>query len=509
LGCKGKAGRNSKGKFQAIAFSNLFMPIEEVQIHLNGSVAMGPTVDMGPNSHSLGGHLMKRRPGVFALMIRATMMVALCLGFAASLRAEFLVPDQEYRCPPSDHTCKSPHNLSSIETRTTGRGNTFTINFVEYNDKGRLWNPIELSDALSQVRQARGANSSEGVLLVVYIHGWQNNADETPGSCDDVCRFRDTLLARLADSQASNGKPLKVVGIYRAWRGLTFTVEPFKHVISYWPRRGVARHVGQTGMFDAVNQIEKVVGESRKNYLVVFTGHSFGARVLENAAETRDKRHVGFMAEYRNKQKTMAQIHGKFAAPMPQEEFALNPGLPADLIVYVNAATASTVTRKTIKDTQETCKKTPGAPICGADPLYLAVTSHADLATGIIMPIANLVFPALTSDGLHLFSAANTPWLHTHTDPVAGCSPGSSVCFDVITHEKLTVESLQRVSHNWELPGKANDPFWIFNVKKDVMNSHGDVWNESVTDLVTKVIVGHSKFEMLSAHPNELIAHVK
>jgi len=449
---------------------------------------------------------MECRSRLFVMITRVTMMLLFGFGCAASLNAQFLVPDREYRCPPSDHGCKSPHNLSSFETRTTPRGNSFSTNFVEYNDKGKLWNPVELSDALSQVRQARGANNSQGVLLVVYIHGWQNNADETLGACNDVCRFRDTLLARLADAQAVNGKPLKVVGIYLAWRGLTFTLEPFKHVISYWPRRSIARHVGQTGMFEALSQIESVVGESRKNYVVVLAGHSFGARVLENAAETRGKKGVGFMVGYRNRLKTVAQNHAESVMPMSQEALKLNPSLPADLIVYINAATASTVTRKTIKDIRDTCTKVPSAPICDADPLYLAVTSHADLATGIIMPIANLVFPALTSDGLHLLSAANTPWMHTHSDPKPGCAPGSNVCFDVTTREKLIVESIQRVEHNEQLPGKANDPAWIFNVPKNVMNSHGDVWNESVTDLVTKVILSRRQFQVLSANLEKLTA---
>ena len=439
-------------------------------------------------------------------VIRAALTLGFTVGSIASLHAQFLVPDQEYRCPPSDHECKSPHHLSSAETHTTEKGNTFTINFVEFNDKGELWNPGELTDALEQVKNARGADNKQGVLLVVYIHGWQNNADETPGSCQDVCRFRDTLLKDLADSESQGGRPLKVVGIYLGWRGLTFTVEPFKHIVSYWPRRGVALHVGQTGMYDAVKQIEQVVGESRRNYVLVLAGHSFGARVLENAAEMNRKERKGFMLEYRDRLKSVAHPHGGFATAAPQSPFALNPGLPADLIVYVNAATASTVTSRTIKETREICAKTPGAPICGADPLYLAVTSHADLATGIIMPIANLVFPALGSDGLHLMSAANTPWLHSHKDPRPGCGQDSSLCFTVDSNEHQ--ESIEHVSRHWELPGKNTDPFWIFNVNSDVMKNHGDVWNNAVTDLVRNVIVGRTKFQQLSVRQKALTAQV-
>lgn len=451
---------------------------------------------------------MVYRSKLLIMVLRAATAFVLLLGIVVPLGAQFLVPDQEYRCPASDPACRSPHQLSSFEAHTTTKGNAFTINFIEYNDKGQPWNPLELRDALDQLRKARGVDNSQGVLVVVYIHGWQNNADEVPGSCQDVCLFRDTLLTHLADSQGQDGSPLKVVGIYLGWRGLTFTVEPFKHIVSYWPRRGVARHVGQTGMFNALTQIESVVGESRKNYVLVFAGHSFGARVLENAAETRDKKHVGFMLNYRNQLKNMAQNRLKSVEPLAEQALATNPSLPADLFFYVNAATASTVTRKTIKDTRETCKVAPNAPICGTDPLYLAVTSHADLATGIIMPIANLVFPALSSDGLHLISAANTPWLHTHKDPAPGCPIGSSMCFTVTSGGHSVVESLERIDRNSQLPGKHDEPFWIFNVGNDVMDSHGDVWNESVTDLVTQVIVGHPKFHELSARQKALSARL-
>ena len=439
---------------------------------------------------------------VFDISQRTIATSVLMLGFTTSLHAQFLVKDQEYRCPPSAESCNSPHHLSSVEERTTTKGNRFTINFVEYNDKGELWNKQELSDALAQVRSAR-ADGSQNVLVMVYIHGWQNNADDVPGSCQDVCKFRDTLLVTLADEQAESGKPLKVVGIYLAWRGLSFTVEPFKHIVSYWPRRGVARHVGQTGMYDALTQIEHVIAEKRQNYVLVLAGHSFGARVLENAADTSDRRHIGFMLDYMAKERTLAnQQQIKSVDAFSEESRALNTNLPADLIFYVNAATASTVTRRTIRDIRQTCQDTPSAPICGADPFYLAVTSHADLPTGIIMPIANLVFPALTSDALHLISAANTPSLHTHADPapINECPQvqGPNVCFTVAKGPPSVKKSVDRIPGKEQIPGKKADPFWIFNVGKDVSDSHGDVWNAAVTDLVTQVIVRNQRYRLLS-----------
>ncbi len=417
-------------------------------------------------------------------------LFAVCL--AVSARAEFHVPDREYRCPPSDKTCKSLHNLSSQEERTTPAGGRFTINYVEYKDSGAPWNPIELDDAVAQVKNAITPEGDDSAIVMVYIHGWQNNADYVPGSCQDVCKFRDTLLARLADEQHKAAKPMKVVGIYLAWHGLSFTVEPFKHFFSYWPRRGAARHVGQTGMYNALQRIENdAIKLHRSRYIVVLAGHSFGARVLETAADTKDKQHTGLMLEYR--EMVQQKATQKAMVPLEALKLAVNRNLPADLIVYLNAATASTVTRQVIKDTQRTCAAEPNAPICGASPFYVAVTSHADLATGIIMPIANAVIPALTSDHLHILSAADTPWMHTHSDPSGDPVQPGGFSFTV----KGATMSVNPIAGKEQLPQIHNSPFWIFNVGKDVMNSHGDVWNDTVTDLVTRIILNNDHYQAL------------
>lgn len=172
---------------------------------------------------------------------------------------------------------------------------------------------------------------------------------------------------------------------------------------------------------------------------------------------------------------------------------------PADMFLYINAATSSAVTRRTLRDIREKCGSTGLGVFCSSSGFYVSVTSHADLATGIIMPIANFVFPALTSDGLHLISAANTPSLHTHTDPKRGCDLSASVCFKVTEGTETMDFSVQRIAGRFEIPGRSNDPFWVFNVGKNVIKDHGDVWNPSVTDLVTRIIQNNPRFQLLTA----------
>jgi hypothetical protein len=431
------------------------------------------------------------------------LLVSLCV--TAVVQAQFIVPDQEYRCPPSDQACRSrqasvpgKEKLSAFEERVSKNGNKFTINYVEYSDKGLPWNPIELTDAITQIRDARGANGDQNALVVVYIHGWQNNADEPPGTCQDVCKFRDILLARLADSQAeAGGKPLKVVGIYLAWRGRMFTHDPFNHIYSYYTRRRRALLIGQTGMYSALTEIENVVGEKRENYVLVLAGHSLGARVLEYAAESH-KLHEGFMLSYRNIIRKMALEMPASMHMQAEMKQKMNTILPADLLLYVNAATASTVTRRTIKDTQDMCSKMQEDPICKADPFYIAISSHGDLATSITMPIANFFYPALRSDGLHLGSAANSASLRTHKEPAKGCTAAASLCFKLKPNDPTSTESIVRIDGKQQIPGHVNEPFWIFNVRQNVMKSHSDIWNDAATDLITQAITRNEKYKTLS-----------
>lgn len=384
--------------------------------------------------------------------------------------APFLVPDKPWRC--ASDQISAPR---------------FTVNFVEFRDNGAPWCPIQLTDALHQIEKSRADNPDPVVL--VYIHGWKNDANEDLSG--DVTKFRHEVerLALVRPAPGA-GKAPAFVGIYIAWRGLTLTLEPFK-TLSYWPRRAVARRVGTTGVYDAVGQIVDKVGDTRENRArttLLFVGHSFGARVLENAADAAGRK-PGFMNRHllRMQQRQLARTQSLLT-----DETAPQP--PADLIVYVNAATASTVTRRTIREWKGLCAEGSDSPVCTAHPFWLAFTSTADLATRIIMPIANAVFPALTSDGLHLISAANTSSLHTHNVPSEPCSPNrkpddfrcppgskSEACFGVI-------QDTSKYCYEVQSTKTPPPPFWIMNVDSHISSGHTDIWNPGVVNLILAIM---------------------
>ena len=72
----------------------------------------------------------------------AILAFILTLGIAAPLHAQFLVRDQQFRCPPSDAKCRKTKKPLAFEFDVSeSNHHPYTINYVEYTDKGALWDP--------------------------------------------------------------------------------------------------------------------------------------------------------------------------------------------------------------------------------------------------------------------------------------------------------------------------------------------------------------------------------
>ena len=65
----------------------------------------------------------------------------------------------------------------------------YDLAFVEFDEKGDYWDRAQLGYAYRQVKNL-SRNSSKPPLLLIYIHGWQNNASD---KTHDVANFRGLL----------------------------------------------------------------------------------------------------------------------------------------------------------------------------------------------------------------------------------------------------------------------------------------------------------------------------
>ena len=403
------------------------------------------------------------------------------------------IRDVRYRYFP-DQSCGSG-DCVNLPARESGPG--WELAYAEFKDDGSAWDPLQTEGAVELIQQARADNGAAVVLL--YVHGWKNNANAAPpGKRKDVEKFTVALnrVATMVSRLKHDDRLPPLVGIYIGWRGGTVNVEPVK-TLTYWPRRATARRVGRNALFESVKRIvdaSKPAGDTRSRLILV--GHSFGARVLENAVDGLDAQNKteGPMLAW---QKSLAAPPGR-----------ANPAPPADLVVFVNAATQSTISRKTIQRLKEksavfygpggsveSCKDDPagnGRPECRPLPLYVAVSSTGDAATRYLLPIANTLIPAAPLP-LRLRSAAFTGRLQSHVVTPVDCPPpvpyrcepsdGLELCFEANRNEQRVCYQVQRKKN------ATNDtPFWAMTVDPRVVTNHGDIWNQNLLDLFTAVL---------------------
>jgi hypothetical protein len=422
-------------------------------------------------------------------------MKALCCIGLACVLVPACARDVRYRYFP-DQPCPTP-GCVNLPARESGPG--WELAYIEFDDDGKPWDSLQTDRAVDLIRQAKAANNGAAVVLL-YVHGWKNNANQAPPEkMKDVEKFHVALnrVAFEMSSQAQPGRLPALVGIYVGWRGGTINVEPLK-TLTYWPRRAVARNVGRRGLFDSIGRIvdtAKPAGDSQTRLILV--GHSFGARVLENAVSELDARNTseGRMLAW---QKTLPDAPG-----------AVGPPPPADLVVFVNAATQSSISEKTIArlreknavfygpgGSPEACKDDPAGdrrPECRPLPLFVAVSSTGDAATRYVLPTANTIIPPAPKP-LRIKSAAFTGGLRSHRIVEVDCPPPTpyrcepqgerEFCFEAFRNEDRICYEARR-----EAGSTNHTPFWVMTVDPRVVADHGDIWNQNLLDLFTAVLI--------------------
>jgi pimeloyl-ACP methyl ester carboxylesterase len=153
-------------------------------------------------------------------------------------------------------------------------GNDYKLAVIEFGELGSYADPFrhELQNTVQLLEKA------DRPLLVVYIHGWLNNA-----TSDDVGSFQG-FLSRLAQSKQVQTHHYNVFGVYFAWPGKSLEI-PYLAYLSFWNRKGAAERIASNGdCIDAIEQLSYVARRRPYNY-VFLIGHSFGGLILERTVE--------------------------------------------------------------------------------------------------------------------------------------------------------------------------------------------------------------------------------
>jgi hypothetical protein len=370
----------------------------------------------------------------------------------------------------------------------------YKLGFVEFDDQGWFWNTDQVKAVEQMIRTEAGigqTNNPQGIIIVVFAHGWKNNAAADNGNVE---MFR-TVLKQLgaAETIQTNRAARKVVGVYAGWRGLSATLEPFKE-LSFWERKNTAHKVGGYGaMTELLVDLETLQQASNDSLAanaprtdLIIVGHSFGGAAVYSAiAEIVTERFVDTVK------------HGKTLKPLGDQVILLNPAFEASRHYNLNQMAVS-------------ISQYPA----NQRPVLSIFTSKGDWATHYFFPMGRFFSTLFEKNRDAQQRKANLDavgWFHpfvTHdliynTNAEALASGNSTFNLTTKKHELHSLDQLQKSINNvhkqrmkWHPNNPAaatygfddsilkprkdfrpGDPFPVVSVDKKIMKDHDDISN--------------------------------
>ena len=340
------------------------------------------------------------------------------------------------------------------------RRSGYDLAFVEFGEQGSYQDPSQLENARDLIK------NTARPLVVTYVHGWQNNARS-----GDAEKFAD-LLRELSVSKIVRAGNFHVIGVFLGWRG-QLTEIPVVKELTFFSRKAAAERLASN--FDCYDAIATISETARRYHpdaqYTVLLGHSFGGLVVERS-----------VAHAIN-----AEIHDH-ADPAK--------ALPADLILLLNPASDSILTRQMIaalysrhlEDTRQ---------------FVVSLTSTADEATGVAFPIGTGIAagtkgfnqvrvpgPGVSIESERRYYTTtpghNRSLINHETEDLHQTLPGKGeTAFEYnLSHHELVGHVFATDDGAgglklWQFKkvGPVDVPYWDVEVDPSIIKDHGDIWN--------------------------------
>jgi hypothetical protein len=342
-------------------------------------------------------------------------------------------PDKEDRCTTKSDMIAHP-----------------CLAFLEFDDFGESWQknpsgrPAQLQRIVELISTAKKEDPGHEPIILTFLHGWKHNASggKKPGDDDSNIIGFATVLNKLHHDSPNRA----ILGIYFAWRGgLISPYWPVSQQLSYWNREATAMRVGNTSLTEALIEISDTAWTDCPAHcpVLVYVGHSFGALALERALT----------------QATATRMERDWQEGRTQngsESILIHP--LASLVIYVNSAAAA-IESKQLMDYLASSRFTYRPDKNRDEPLFLSVTSQADLATGLALKIGHAV-PLLgyKRDGSMRAKSA-------HTEATGATSEYARACFDPAATDHRSFLRLDLAQSDYYMSTAAHlQPLWSHQV---------------------------------------------
>ncbi len=359
-----------------------------------------------------------------------------------------------------------------------------SLGHVEIDDQGELISFDQLKRVTAKIKE----ESSEPILLVVFIHGWNYNAsDKWVTGNGNITDFRK-LLMEMSDA---SGK--KTMGVFVSWRGRSLATFPVG--VDYFHRHAAARRVGGVGGTEILHEIGAAARGANSRNRIIMLGHSLGGAILESA-----------MAESMAAKVAMDTARG---IELRRKDF------PADLMVTINSAESAIYARQLLSTF-----KNRGITSIEGGPLLISLTGKQDFVTGLLSPMGNLLgrwVPGLNFfntgvAGMYRKDPANDKLRGSqgaaHRSTVGHFKPLLSHRYEKVGGQKRALKAIMRdnktpargdgfLVHGEnetylftrpEKPFYNDTPYWIVPIPGSFIKNHDDHWNHSFIGLMTAMM---------------------
>ena len=414
-------------------------------------------------------------------------------------------------------TSAEPYRLEKpIEKVPVTPTSAVTLGYVEVDDQGELQSFEQLRTVTDQIKtQTR----HRPVHLLLFVHGWNNNASE---NASNVQSFKKTLQS-LAETQGQRGAQ-RIMGVYIGWRGRT--LDPITPKADFYHRFQAGQRVGTGAGTDAIFEIAAAARAANARNKVILVGHSFGALVLEHAIS----------------QPVRARLAEKHSAGKTQLDST--ELIPADLVLLINQAQPAVKARTLVSALRDRQIQTGQRDL----PWIVSITSETDLATRCAFPAGvgigrtfplNLFntsvsgayrdsgFPpeAGTQKQAARTTAGHFTPLHSHRmtlissqvedEVTLGGKPVSPIAQSQLWHIRAnqnplghdhvmkvrTDKGVYQITRQTEPNAFNRTPYWILSVPKEIIDGHNDIWSPRVTGLVTALMNLRTSTSVRNAEP--------
>lgn len=261
---------------------------------------------------------------ILCVVVLLCLLLALTAGCARNRQYRTVFDPEKPNKPSSDPT-------NAVIEATLD----YKLGFVEFDDQGWFWN-FRQKNAIEELIQNEcclGTANAKATIIVLFVHGWKNNAAYENGN---VQTFR-AVLKQLSDlektlSEKENRMPRQMIGVYAGWRGLSVKSDyfplPLGKEVTFWSRKSAAQRVGGYGaLTELIIDLEELQRKSNHSLpataphtKLIIVGHSFGADAVYNAiSQIVTERFVD----------TIKQAPGQLLKPLGDQVILLNPAFEA------------------------------------------------------------------------------------------------------------------------------------------------------------------------------------